>query len=735
MKRILSFSLLLFLCVVLSAQSKMSPNTRQLVSSLKQPGFSYESLKSSPGSYLIREINDEKYVNAYIYLNENYDTAVLEEHRAKINSRLPGIVTASVPVSHIEEIAGLKEVKYLQIGSPVYKLMDKARETTLVDKVQAGSELSAPFQGTGVVVGIIDTGFEYGHPNFYNADQTELRIKRVWDQNKKGTPPNGFNYGTELKTKAEILNAKNDNRETHGSHVTGIAAGADKLNDNTFYGIASNADIVLVSMNTSANETENVTVSDGIKFIYDYAESVGKPCVINMSLGSHIGPHDGTSSFDVISDAMQGKGKLLVGAAGNEGRDNLHISKNFEKTSSDSLNTFLRFDRGIPYGMIDIWGEKDMKYTIQLQVYDKTKRSVKKYFDILDASKKEGNEESYSLVLKTDGANGYISVITEVSPLNGKPHTYIAVELSSIQNSVNLGFSIKPLSTGTVHIWADDYFTTLTNNNVAGYTQGNSQYSVGEIGGTGKRIISTGAYVSKNNYKDYDGDQQSTGQPLNKIATFSSLGPTPDGRIKPDITAPGTSVGSSISSYDSDLQYEVIVNKTTWNGNTYYYGMMDGTSMASPCVTGILATWLQANPELTPEDVKSILSRTAIRDSYTGVLPEEGNSTWGYGKIDAWNGIKEILKMGSGISQASALEPIILLASDKHGFRLLFTGECPNATVAVYDMNGKQVYNNIVKGVKSGEERTFSMENINQGMYIVKVTGNQMLFTSKLVIR
>ncbi len=53
------------------------------------------------------------------------------------------------------------------------------------------------------------------------------------------------------------------------------------------------------------------SITDGIKYIYDYAESVGKPCVINMSLGYHIGPHDGTSTFDRICDELQGEGRLF----------------------------------------------------------------------------------------------------------------------------------------------------------------------------------------------------------------------------------------------------------------------------------------------------------------------------------------------------------------------------------------------------------------------------------------
>lgn len=736
MKNILTVSLLLLISVTIFAQSKLSPNTRHLITSMKQTGISGIENKKNSKNHIIRTINKSQYINAYIHLSkECRDYSILQEYGVIINSEFPEIITASIPVNKLEDISNLKEVKYLQVGSPVYQLMDKARVTTLTDKVQTGLELSSPFRGNGVVIGIIDTGFEYGHPNFYSYDKSDLRIKRVWDQNgNQGLPPRPFSYGTEYKTKDAILKAEFDGDETHGSHVTGIAAGADTLN-NQFYGIAGDAEIVLVSISSTETDADNVSISDGIKYIYDYATSVGKPCVINMSLGMHTGPHDGTSTFDVLSDAMQGKGRLLVGAAGNEGSDNLHISKTFTEASQDSLSSFISFIQGRAISNIDIWGEKGMKYSIQLLVYDRNKKTTKKYYDILDVSSTYGNEKSYVLKIGTDGADGNLYIATEISPLNNKPHAFISADLNSIQGSYCIGFTIKPLSAGTVHVWADDIFSELTSNGISGYTRGDSQCSVGEIGGTGKRIISTGAYTSKSNYVDINGTNRSTGQPLNRITSFSSLGPTPDGRVKPDITAPGSSIGSSISSNDYRLRSEIIVNKKSENNKTYYYGMMDGTSMSSPCVTGILATWLQANDELTPEDVRNVFQKTSIQDSFTGTLPNTGNNTWGYGKIDAWNGIKECLKMNLQSIKSETIPAIVVTLSENREINLLFTNSFSDANIAVYDLNGKIVYRLNLKNINAGEEMSITPEGINQGIYIMKVLGNQMTYISKLIIK
>lgn len=736
MKRFLILNLIFIWVMAVFGQSKLSPNSLHLVHSLKQSRTEAIQPDAPLKGFLIRKVDETNYVNAYIYLSENGDAfAGLESCGVKINSVYTGIVTASIPVNRLEEVAGLDGVRYVQIGSPVQKTMNKARETTKVDEVQAGLGLPGAFWGTGVVVGVVDTGLEYGHVNFYNFDKTDLRLKRVWDQNgKTGTIPQGFSYGTEYKTKDEILNARYDNSETHGTHVTGIAAGADTTG-NAFYGIASDAEIVFVSMGDDADNPDNTNISDALKYIYDYASSVGKPCVINLSLGTHQGPHDGTSTFDVLADQMQGKGRLLVGACGNEGSDNFHISKTFTGNAADSLSSFISFPAGPKQGMVDIWGDPGMKYTIQLYIYDRGQKTIKKYFDKLDVSSVSGNEKYYQLKSGSDGVQGYLSFVTEISPLNDKPHASIMAQFSSMNNYYAIGFTIRAQSAGTVHAWADDYTSVLTNNNIDGFTKGDSRYSVGEIGGTGKRIISVGAYVSKSNYEDFNGVIRNSYQKLNNIASFSSIGPTADGRMKPDVAAPGSSLGASISNYDSDLRNEIIANKKEWNSKTYYYGMMDGTSMASPCVTGILAVWLQANSELTPEDVRSILEKTSIQDSYTGELPGDNSNTWGSGKINAYEGIKESLRLNpNGISSETVPSVLIQTAGNRE-LNLLFTVPVSNTGVSVFDVNGKVVFRQQIGQAVAGEEAGVSVKGLDPGIYIVKIAGDQVALTSKVVIR
>lgn len=104
--------------------------------------------------------------------------------------------------------------------------------------------------------------------------------------------------------------------------------------------------------------------------------------------------------------------------------------------------------------------------------------------------------------------------------------------------------------------------------------------------------------------------------PLNKINYTSSRGPASDGGVKPDVTASGRNEFSRRYLLTSDYYKESSANtvaRATINGKSYYWGQMTGTSQASPFVAGVIATWLEANPELSPEDIQLILKKTAAK--------------------------------------------------------------------------------------------------------------------------
>jgi len=729
MKKRIILTLLFFLPLYLFSQAfkagKISPYTAHFLASFNEKAVDSTGITKLQNLFLIKKISNQNYVNAFILLNDNADLDVLKANGVKINIVLPTIITAQVPVQNLEKIAMLAEVRNIQIGTPVHKRMDKARAVTNVNLVQAGTNLSNSFLGRHVVIGIIDSGIEYGHINFFDSTGTTLRIKHVWDQNITGTSPTGFSYGTEYTTQAAILAAKFDNQtETHGTHVTGIATGADKSNNNIYYGVAPGADIAMVSYNLNDQTTDNVSISDGIKYIYDYATSVNEPCVVNMSLGLQIGPHDGTSAFDQVSDALQGKGRLLVGAAGNEGSDSLHISQTFTPTNS-TLKTFFTYYKNTKLtGLADIWGDANKTFSFRVVVYNRITGVELFTTPVFDAATSASS--SYTLT-SANGAVGTLQLFAERNSVNKKPNAFVGSDMSTINAGNSIGI-ILTAQDGTVHAWADDFYSYFTGNKISGWTNGNSTNSVGEIGGTGKQIISVGAFVSKTTFTNTLGQSYGTFESLNHIASFSSTGPTIDGRTKPDIAAPGSVVVSSYSSaIITDPNYSnYIVKKSTVNGKNYYYGQLEGTSMATPIVTGILATWLEAKNDLSPDEVRTILQQTSISDFFTGTIPLTGSNTWGSGKIDAWNGIVACLKLAVLQKVQTSSENYFIYPNPTSGtFNILFGKNDSNVQLSVCNLNGQQVFTKQIGNVLVAQEVAITLPAMSTGVYLVTLSGSQ----------
>ncbi len=702
------------------AQSKLSPDARRLLA----------ERASAP-----TRTASAAMVQAYVTLAPGGDAAAVERLGCEVNLRSGRLLTARIPVGALADVASLPDVAYVQTATPVAPMMDVARPAGRVDLVQQGEGLAAPFTGNGVVVGIIDSGFDYTHPNFYNGDRTELRIRRVWEQGTAtGTPPEGFSYGSEFDTEEEILAAAGDvSTNSHGTHVAGIAAGADRsLGD--YHGVAPDADIVLVSMSGADTET-NVNISDAIAYIYAYAESVGKPCVINMSLGTQVGPHDGTSTFDVLSDAMQGPGRLLVGSMGNFGGGNFHATKAFAGTAADTLRTFVDFKNGLSAsaagGVIDIWGEPGMELKVNVFTYRTFISSIVDSFSVsLPAATAPGRTESLS------GASGTIAAYGEVSPLNNRPHVMLTSAITGLRGGHVLGFEVVSSSAGRVSVWADGNSLGLTSGDLDGWTEGDDLASPAEIGGTGHNVISVGAYVTRNEFETENSGTMNMGETVGDIASFSCVGPTADGRMKPDISAPGCAIASSASSNYSSIASLPIAGYYEWNDRNYYYAYMQGTSMSAPFVTGVLATWLEANSELDPAGVRSILASTAITDDYTGSIAGVGDNTWGYGKIDAWAGIRAAIDLAAGISDASvgASSAISVSAVGGNRVRIEAQSPCSGVAVTVFGTDGAVRMQRNITASEASSGAEISLGGLAPGVYLVKAASDSHTETAKVSI-
>lgn len=625
--------------------------------------------------------------------------------------------TVRLTLDALRRLAKQQGVEYIQITSGATQMLNLARQEAGTDQIHKGTDLPQAYTGEGVVVGVVDAGFDYMHAAFRRPADGALRIKRVWEQSATtldgASAPAKYGYGIELNTPELIEKAQGDSdSNSHGTHVAAIAAGSDAYKDGAYVGNAPDADIVLVALDLNAST--NADISNAVQYIFDYADEVGKPCVVNLSLGNQDGPHDGTSTFDTMTDAMQGPGRLIVGAAGNHRTDAFHIDHTFATADAAPLRTFVKYkvapSNSVSGGTIEIWGEKGVDFTVDIAAYSTFNKKDARSTTVYPA-------EGVTNVDFGKYATGTWKVASEVSPLNGKPHVVLTSALTSIRNNYAIALTVTPKTAGRVNIWSDNTYLALESRDIEGFSAPDAASStLCEIGGTGKRILTVGSYTTRNEYTTNGGQQATLQETVGDLSSFSSYGPTVDGRMKPNITAPGCFIISAVSNNDAsgNLMYaEYNENFGRYN----QYGYMQGTSMASPFVAGIVATWLQAYPQLTPEQLHEIVQNTARKDSFTATAPD---SNWGYGKINALDGLRQCIeKQETGcVSVAMPFDGTVRIVD---GNILFGFARDTQATLCITSMTGNTLFSKQLGKRSAGETLSVAVPQLPKGVYLLSV--------------
>ena len=738
MKKVLAGLLLSGLIIpALRAQQKatqagLSAPTLQYLSRVKKAGKD----QFLP-EYVYKIINGKRYISAMIKVGADVDQAALDAMGVFVGTRAGNIWTVQVPQDKVEAFTQVQGVAWIDMDLPIVPLLDSARKQTRADSAQRGIYLPMPYTGKNVVAGIIDAGFDYNHTTFYDTNRGQYRIKRVWNQKTMGTPPSGYAYGQELTDTNAMKAVGYDTTITsHGTHVAGIVAGSgvDGSVGGKYRGFAYEADIVMVGIMPSPLQWINTGVSDvvdGMNYIYHYATTVGKPAVVNLSWGSTLGPHDGNSLFSQATDFLTGPGKIFVCAAGNNAQDTVHLQKTFTLTDT-IIHTFVNFspylDTAHRTTYVDVWGDTVSSYCMNVRLYNGAVAIDSTGWVCVSAT----GSQDFNLI----GSNGdtcMVTITTVATEFNGKPHAFIY-----LHSKVHDNICLSTRGYGRINMWEGyvlpptGYYGTLSGNGYAFATSGDAEYTVSDIGST-RSALTVGAYTTKVSFRNISGATYSfTGAVRGKLAGFSSHGPTADGRIKPDITAPGLGVTSAISSYDPGFlstgsEYSSLIQShpDAASGRNAGYGIFAGTSMASPCASGIVAMMLQQNPSLTPDEVKTIINATAIKDTFTSVtLPATGTNLWGHGKINAYKALRYMVGNLSVASQGADVMDCVLYPNPGHGtFTLSYTGKAADQLdICVYDLTGRMVYCNAWSVQPGSNRRDLDLTNLPKGTYLTKVS-------------
>ena len=684
-------SLLLALCSVsfvsyadnMSMQYSMDP-----VRLMKQPGL--EIGKSATHVGVILTIEDES------------DLESLVAKGAEVTYRDGNLVYATLPKTLLSEVAEEARSLSMRIPHQAYPSMDVARSVSGVDEVHTGVSINddiIPFTGKGVLIGVVDGGIDPHHIAFTNADGESRVAEYIVTQSAFESPTGAFvadHYDKDNMSSAPI----DYECGGHGTHTASVAGG---YGAGTIYGgVAPDAELVLVTMGESLYDDE---IMYGMKSALNYGKSAKKPIVVNFSLGSVSGPHDGTGQMaSAISQTMRRKGQILCFAAGNDAKFDCTLERDFSVDSTPVSTAFAQTYYGTPapYAYMQAWSADAKKTEICVHVIDTDTRQVVYTSDYVSvATHKDMHKALYlldsygsegSLFPELDNYfDGMIFVVGNVLSQNERYVTELLAQLDNVGYYSNyaLGVSIKSDEGAQVLMSTSAQRCYFKSYGVDSFVSGNGENTISDYC-TSPYVVAVGAWNARKTFTDIYGNvgqlDESYHGPLNGVASYSSYGRNynKEGGNLPHVLAPGTNVVAAVLGQYYEY-YESLVAKNQGN----YWGTMTGTSMACPFASGVIALWLEAKNDLSRDQVLEIISATAMTDEYTEDAPERS----GYGKINAYEGLKYIYTTYLGVESAVApdqLKPIIRHLSDEQ-LEIVLNADVLDGEVMMCDMSGNVV--------------------------------------------
>ena len=219
-------------------------------------------------------------------------------------------------------------------------------EATGVNRVRRISGFD--YRGSGIIIGFVDTGIDYTHPVFVEADGVS-RVRTIWDQSdQSGIPPEGFAYGTEFGPEEIAAGTAPRDENGHGTFLAGIAAGREDR-ENNFVGVASSAELAVVKLKQAkpylkeyfcmppdAVAFSEADVMLGVRYLLDYAARQGKPLVLCLGVCCSLGSHRGTLPLSLYLNSLAYRPDVcLITAVGNEGNARHHARLNLENVQRE----------------------------------------------------------------------------------------------------------------------------------------------------------------------------------------------------------------------------------------------------------------------------------------------------------------------------------------------------------------------------------------------------------------
>lgn len=699
---------------------------------------------------------------ALVQLAPGASTADIEAMGAGVTMLKCGIAICAIPADKVEAVALLDCVERFELSRTLVPHMSKARTSTGIDKIHAGTDLARPYTGRGVVAGVIDQGIDGNHPNFCdeNGDtrfKMLVHIKSITQSGGSDLNIDADYYGTDVSGAKPLADFTSDSPSTfHGSHTLGILGGSYSGNISTsatttaanpYIGAAPGVDLV-----ASCGDLNDVNIAYGFEQLALYAQYSGKPAVLSLSVGSNLGSHrSGTIMHQVLDYYAQDIPVVI--SAGNEGDIRLACRKTLTADDKE-LKTFIlpTFtdpdypDETIRNGQVYVYSDRPI--TFEAVVYSKSRRRVVTtmvphptsgyvYLYGTGVNENEVNPDGAPLI-NTMEYGSQVVVGYDREPSTGEYMAtldYLTMDNTETNADGNyiLGLRVTGEAGARVEAYCDGQLSILDDYDQAGWDDGSTDGTINDMA-CGDNTIVIGSYNTSDSYPLWTGGEAGfEGRfPTGEITSYSSYATFPDRASLPHVCAPGAVI---VSSYNADYINALtdanekglsIVASATKNGRTYYWGPSHGTSMATPLAAGAIALWLEANPRLTPADIKEIIAKTSVKDEQV----KSGNAAqWGAGKLDAYAGIKEALRMAAGIADVtgnSAGSPL-MVRGDGRAFNFFLSGA--GRTVAeIWSMDGRLA----ATAAADTDEVNVDLSAATPGIYIARVNG---IHTTRIIVK
>ena len=744
------------------AQNKLSPMVSSYVQQAKTRRAAAAE-EQKPGLFMVR-----------VQPNANPDevSGQIAGMGAEVKAAMGWMLMVAATAEQLPEIARLEGVLNIAKGTKPLLKLDKSRQVTHADEVQngTGEQLPQAYNGEGVIIGVIDSGFDCTHPVFKD-ENGNLRIKAVY--------MSGMTY-TEGKGKKAVIDGKEvdgslfdtpdmildtlqlkQTNTFHGVHVAGCAAASPVANvkgtaGGSLAGIAPKAELIF--SDTYADEQQNkkyegsttnvevLNVINAMNYMEEYAKKAGKPMIVTMSMNTAAGPHDGTSAESLAYKYFCDKGNIMTIATGNEGGENCHVHKTID--ANHPLKVL--FSRSNEYSVINyLLTNKPAK--IRIFLYDiakKTEVATTNTYDLEngisskaviskdgeEADKDELSKDLLKLMKDGDGKSRYYNSGGALAVKNGigetqdpkggtRQLTTTTIQAIGLMMSSDIRFGVEMTADESIEqrAWINSD-NGCEFEDAEGFDKGSADVSVGDLCTTGVPI-SVGSWSANNLIVSEPGEKPTTDakETVGNISRYTSYGIDYAGHQHPFVVTPGHCIYSASNSFMDDEFNDVIADQNFSNqfkGQTtprsYRWVKSNGTSMATPIAAGIIALWLQAAHDkgitLTIDKVKEIIEHSTDTDEFT----QKAGIRAGHGKLNAYKGILYVLGLPTAISELSQHQPegVTFRMADS---RLYAEGAEDGTAVTLYNLSGAIVRQTQVAG------GYVSLDGLQRGVYAVQI--------------